>query len=68
MKNDNITNACTRQSLLSRFVLAHKPRQIGEAPNALAGEANVMWLEVTGKIGYTKYERHVICKKSRLNT
>ena len=37
----HITNACTRQSLLSHLVLAHKLRQIGEAPNALASEANV---------------------------
>ena len=36
-----LTNACSRQSLLSRLVLAHKPRQTGEAPDALAAEANV---------------------------
>jgi hypothetical protein len=36
-----LTNACSRQSLLSRLVLTHKPRQTGKAPDALAAEANV---------------------------
>ena len=39
---DHLTSACTRQALLSRLVLAHKPRQTGEAPAALAGETNVI--------------------------